>query len=870
MSQAHQNAQFARRNRMSVVRIGLGLLIVAILALGRPELPRVYLGLSFTDWHTILEVFSIVICGLVFAVCWNTYSAERPAALLILGCASLGALLLDLVHTLSFVGMPDFATPNTFGKAFIFYVSARLLIALALLAVALLPWQPNHSSRARYTVLFAVLTYVAIIIWAVLWEPQHVPLMETRENAIPAGKVVVQSGLVVLFVAAGLLFRSRMAYDRDFDGIALFEAAMLMALGELAFTQVNQLTDAAFLVGHGFKVLGFMRIYRAIFVQGIQKPFEDLAASQSLLSKSEEALRTVTDNLPALIAFIDHNLIYRFANKNYERWLGLPQGSIVGRSLTEVLGRYHASQLLPRLRRALRGETLTYDYQYTRRATGPSEEPDPAIPPSLWGVPLASAPTWLNITYMPRRGADGCVDGVYVLTLDVTERRGAEEHAAYIARHDELTGLPNRLAFKDALRDLLTPVGAPPEPFAVLFIDLDRFKTVNDTLGHGAGDKLLQVVAKGLRGAVREVDLVARMGGDEMCVLLRDAQSIQYVSEVAQRLMAELKKPQEIAPTILYKVTVSIGIALYPGDGTDGEALLKNADIAMYQAKAKGRDQYCFFQLEAEGMTRRRMELELELQTAVSRGEFALVYQPILDVRSRRPVGMEALIRWQHPTRGQLAAGEFIALAEEMGIIAELGEWVLESAAAALAELDLHGVLGLVMAVNISARQFQSPMLVETVARVLERHSMSPRRFNLELTESAMMDNPDGAQRIMLQLKALGVGLSVDDFGTGYSSLAYLKRFPVDTVKIDRSFVADVPGDRDDSAIATAIIAMGHSLELGVVAEGVETGDQLAFLATQGCNHFQGHLDSMPMTLSELITNLSERTESPLVGVAGQ
>jgi EAL domain-containing protein (putative c-di-GMP-specific phosphodiesterase class I) len=241
-----------------------------------------------------------------------------------------------------------------------------------------------------------------------------------------------------------------------------------------------------------------------------------------------------------------------------------------------------------------------------------------------------------------------------------------------------------------------------------------------------------------------------------------------------------------------------------------------------------------------------------------------------LDVRSRRPVGMEALIRWQHPTRGQLAAGEFIALAEEMGIIAELGQWVLESAAAALAELDLRGLQGLVMAVNISARQFQSPVLVETVARALERHGVSPRRFNLELTESAMMDNPDSAKRIMLQLKALGVGLSVDDFGTGYSSLAYLKRFPVDTVKIDRSFVADVPGDRDDAAIAAAIIAMGHSLELSVVAEGVETRDQLAFLASQGCNLFQGHLDSRPMTLSELITNLSERAEPALLGVVAR
>jgi EAL domain-containing protein (putative c-di-GMP-specific phosphodiesterase class I) len=338
---------------------------------------------------------------------------------------------------------------------------------------------------------------------------------------------------------------------------------------------------------------------------------------------------------------------------------------------------------------------------------------------------------------------------------------------------------------------------------------------------------------------------------------------MDYAAEIAQRLRDELGTPVELTPTMPYRVTVSIGIAMYPGAGADGESLLKNADIAMYQAKAAGRDQSRFFQLEAEGLARRRMEIELGLQSAVAHGELVLLYQLILDVAGRRPVGIEALLRWNHPARGQLAPVEFIGVAEEMGLIGALGEWVLNSAARTLAELDRGAAPGLFMAVNISARQFQNPALVAAVESALSAHGIAAARLHLELTESAMMDHPEEAKRIMVELKSLGVGLSVDDFGTGYSSLAYLKRFPVDCVKIDRSFVQDLPADRDDAAIAAAIIAMGHSLGLNVVAEGVETEAQLAFLAAQGCELFQGYLDSQPLGLSDLLNHLSKPDRRP-------
>lgn len=837
MSDLSDESLLRRRYQSSLLRAGLAVAAVIPISFWAVPIPRQLSWLSFTQWHTILESFSIVICGLVFGVCWNSFSTERPRSVLILGCASLGSLLLDSIHVLSFEGMPDLITPNTYGKTFLFYFSARVLIASALVTVALSPWKSASGRQWRYPLLLGVLAYVAVIVWAVFVVPDDVPFLNIQSGAVPQSKVLAQSGLVVIFGAAALAFRFRMFKDRNFDVVALFEAAIYMALGEFCFTQVQHLSESTLFLGHIFKALGFIRIYQAIFVYCIRAPYQSLADSQAKLRDNEETLRTVTDNLPALIAYVDSSLVYRFANKNYHRWLNIPEGGIVGKSVREVLGRRHATELVPRMRRALRGESFTYDYQFTARG--------------------AQKPTWLNITYMPRTEADGSVQGAYILTLDVTERRAAEDHAAYLASHDELTGLPNRLAFKSALHKLLTPPENIDQKFAILFIDLDRFKTVNDTLGHDAGDKLLKVVANRLRDAVRGADLVARMGGDEMCVLLHEATANEYVSEAASRLREQLKKPVEIAPGVIYRVTVSIGIAMYPGDGASSDSLLKNADIAMYQAKSGGRDQFRFFQVEAEGLARRRLDLEINLQSAIAGNEMILYYQPIFDVISQLPVGIEALIRWKHPTRGLLYPNEFIGVAEEAGFIEALGEWVLDTAAYAMTQLPPVFSRSLFMSVNISARHFQSAALIETVRDTLRRHAIEPSRFHLEMTESALMVDSEEAQDTMRLLKNIGVKLAVDDFGTGYSSLAYLKRFPVDTVKIDRSFVMDLPHDRDDAALAGAIIAMGHSLGLDVIAEGVETKEQLAFLAHHGCNFYQGYLATVPLPLDALIELLT-------------
>jgi diguanylate cyclase (GGDEF)-like protein len=466
---------------------------------------------------------------------------------------------------------------------------------------------------------------------------------------------------------------------------------------------------------------------------------------------------------------------------------------------------------------------------------------------------------------MPKVTPEGDVVGVYVLSSDITDVMVAERRALFLAEHDELTTLPNRAAFQVAVGKALEQCAKDMSQFAVIFVDVDRFKVINDTLGHAAGDHLLQTLAVRMKQVVRGRDLVARMGGDEMCLLLHDVRDASHTSEIAERILAALRAPVELRTGVQHHVTVSAGIAIFPQDGTDTQTLLRHADIAMYRAKAAGRDGFSLFGSHDGGPAEARLNLELELRTAIDAGQMVLHYQPRVDVVTGRPLGMEALVRWQHPERGLLAPVHFINIAEETGLIVPMGAWVLNHAGQTLRRLQQAGMAGLTMSVNVSARQFKNPKLVDEVAAMIADSGCAARQFELELTESAVMDQPDAAEATMRRLKELGVQLAMDDFGTGYSSLAALKRFPVDCVKIDRSFVNDIPADAGDSALTRAIIAMGHSLGLHVVAEGVERRDQLDFLRHEGCDEYQGYYFAKPMSESALTNLLSQIPRAALV-----
>ncbi len=454
-------------------------------------------------------------------------------------------------------------------------------------------------------------------------------------------------------------------------------------------------------------------------------------------------------------------------------------------------------------------------------------------------------PKWLSISAV--RDAGGQTVRYVALFADITHLKESEARLEHLAHFDVLTDLPNRLLFNSRLEHALERSRRHGQRLALLFLDLDRFKTINDSLGHPAGDELLIEVAHRIRARLRDEDTLARLGGDEFVILLEQQDEAQMAAVVAQDLLQVLAAPAQLSSGHEVFISASIGISLFPDDADDATRLVSSADAALYQAKVQGRNTYCFYTESLTTAANEHLALETNLRRGLERGEFVLHYQPLIAAHDGSPVGVEALLRWQPPGEALVAPGKFIPIAEETGLIVPLGEWVLRTACAqARAWLDA-GLPPLLMAVNLSGRQFQSENMVALVRAALADSGLPAQYLELELTESIVMNQAEQAIATLDALKALGVRLAIDDFGTGYSSLAYLKRFPIDKLKIDRSFVHGVADNTDDREIAATIIAMARSLNLDVLAEGVETEQQLAFLRLYGCDQYQGFLFGKPM-----------------------
>jgi diguanylate cyclase (GGDEF)-like protein/PAS domain S-box-containing protein len=458
----------------------------------------------------------------------------------------------------------------------------------------------------------------------------------------------------------------------------------------------------------------------------------------------------------------------------------------------------------------------------------------------------------IDLAYVPTIVKQKVV-GVFGLMRDITEAANYERHIAYLASHDTLTGLPNRNLLDDRLRHAIEKRHA--QQFGILFMDLNRFKIVNDSLGHDKGDLLLQMTAERLRKAVREGDTVARLGGDEFVVMLEDIDSSDRVAQVANELLAVVAEPFQLGGHEL-TISTSIGGSVYPKDGTDAVTLLKHADLAMYQAKELGAGTFRFFNPAMNVKMLERLLTESSLKRALERNEFVLHYQPIIDAQLGSPVGVEALVRWIHPERGLIAPEDFIPLAEEIGVICDLGEWVLETACRQNRIWQKQGLVPLKMSVNLSAQQLAQAEFTAILQRVLDATELDPRWLGLEITETSLMQNIDISLVTLQEIRDIGISISIDDFGTGYSSLAYLKKLPIHTLKIDKSFIHDVILDPDDAAIVTATIALAHNMGLQVVAEGVMTASQMRFLMDRHCNTMQGYLFSRPVPATELPAHL--------------
>ncbi len=520
-----------------------------------------------------------------------------------------------------------------------------------------------------------------------------------------------------------------------------------------------------------------------------------------------------------------------------------PRILAVNRAFTEITG-YSESEVLgqnPRLLQSGRHDASFYQALWASvRETGHWQG-------ELWNRRKCGEtyPQLLTIsTVYDEQGQPSHYVGV---TTDISQLKRSEERLEHLAHFDPLTNLPNRLLVQSRLDHAIERARHQGQCIALLSLDLNRFKTVNDSLGHPVGDELLQALAHRLSGALRADETLARLGGDEFLIVLEDLPHPEHAATLAQAVIGLLERPFSLPSGYEVYVGASIGISLFPTDGECSTELIQHADVAMYQAKEQGRNTFQFYTPALTRAAGERLALEASLRRALAKGDFRVHYQPQFAVRGGAPVGVEALVRWLDPARGLIPPDCFIPLTEETGLILPLGEWVLRTACAQACAWNAAGLPRITMAVNLSSRQLQQRDLVERIAAILAETGLPPAQLKLELTESAVMAHGEHGPAVLKSLKALGLSLAIDDFGTGYSSLAYLKRFPVDEIKIDRGFVRDIPADPNDMEIAAAIIAMTHNLKLRVVAEGVETDEQLAFLERQGCDAYQGFLVSPPV-----------------------
>jgi diguanylate cyclase (GGDEF)-like protein/PAS domain S-box-containing protein len=558
-------------------------------------------------------------------------------------------------------------------------------------------------------------------------------------------------------------------------------------------------------------------------VRGILVDITERKQAEDALRASEEKYRNLVNTAQDAIYTVSPTGELMSLNAAFEKLTGWSTAEWIGKPFAPIVHPEDLPVAIDILQRVLAGETASFELRIKSKS-------GEYLIAEFSAAPLVE---------------DGQITGLLGVGRDVTERRKAQDMIRQLAYHDALTGLPNRALFEDRLRVALAQAQRQRQMVAVMFLDVDRFKLVNDTLGHTGGDTLLRAVAEELSGVIREGDTVARVGGDEFTLLLPAMSDETDALAVAERILETFKRPRFVDGQE-FSVTTSIGITIFPQDGSDVDTLLRNADTAMYRAKERGRDNFQLYTPAMNAAVIQRLALENDLRHAVERGELFLRYQPVSDVSSGQIVGAEALLRWEHPQRGTLDPDSFIPLAEETGLIVPVGEWVLREAC--LQAKTWHDAgLPIRIGVNLSVRQLHHKDLIRLVTSVLDESGVAPEMLQLEITEGDVMSNVEFIIGVLHGLRAMGVGISVDDFGTGYSSLSYLKRFPIDSVKIDRSFVRDLATDPSDAAIVTTVIAMARNLSLRVVAEGVETNEQLEFLRLRNCDEYQGYLISRPV-----------------------
>ncbi len=776
---------------------------------------------QFVFWHSAVEIFAVVVAMLIFVTGYRAMLSDRKGAVVLLGVAFLGVGLFDFLHTMSYVGMPDAISANSPHKSILFWLAGRILAASALLAYAMLPAVSEVSSASKRRALVLMLLVVAGIGWLGLCWPTSVPAFFVPGQGLTGLKIGLEWLVIGIdLLTLGVLWRRRRALINE-RVMALIFAAALSAMSELFVTKLGVLDmDGANALGHLYKLVAYLFLLQATFNEALRRPL-------TLLQSQHQREKLILDVAPDGILLVDQDGAILMANHAMSALTGYDASDLVGQNVDRLLPPgAHARAGLAAVQPGVAGRALP-DLSLQHRDGR-------QVPVEIVVKNVDDASTRHAIVYI----------------RDLTERKYYEQSLRYQATHDELTGLPNRWLFRLQLDQALGHSARAGLKVAVLLLDLDYFKTVNDSFGHATGDALLVQVGQRIGAVLRDNDMLARLGGDEFAVFLSDVARLDDAAGVVIALIAALQAPFRLHQQDVYS-GASLGLAIYPDDAADGETLMRYADMAMYQAKQAGRGGYACYSQEMDRRAHEDMQLHTRLKEAMAQGILQLHYQPQVDVQTGALVGVEALLRWPDPVLGAVSPASFIPVAEATGLILDLSDWVLETACRQSAAWAAAGT-PLCVAVNFSAQQFRQGNLQEKVAAALARSGAEARWLCIEITESIAMTHPEQARVQLAALVAMGCSVALDDFGTGYSSLAYLKRLPVSKLKIDKSFMDGIPDDVNDVTISHAIIALAHGLGMTLVAEGIETPEQLAFLRQHGCETYQGWLCAKAMSAQDL------------------
>lgn len=793
---------------------------------------------AFLPLHAFVETLSVVIAALIFAVGWHAYVQSRAINVVLISCAFLAVALLDSGHFMSYAGMPDFVTPATPSKSILFWLSARFIAAMALLAAIMIGWKPVNSYRASYLIVSASIAYVAIAYWLILFHPAALPETYLPGAGLTPFKVILEYLIVFIHIISAavlFLFIGTRLSDNEYSRNLLI-ALCIMVLSELCFTLYSSVSDIFNLVGHLYKILAYFFLYKAIYVVSVKHPFDKLQQAQQRVFAEKELAQVTLNSIGDAVITTDVDGRVLLLNPVAELLTGWTQSEAGGMPLDEVFNIVDHITRKPI-------ENPAYRAINEGVIVGPTSQ---SVLISRDHQEYA-----IEDSAAPIRDNEGRVLGCVLVFHNITEKHQLMEQISWQAGHDTLTGLPNRTLLSDRIGQAIAHAQRQEQLLLVCFMDLDGFKAVNDQHGHEMGDKLLIKVARRLSKTVRGDDTISRLGGDEFVLLLSEIRNMDEVDLLLTRILEEVARPYLIEQTTL-KISASIGSTIFPFDQNDSDTLLRHADQAMYQAKQSGRNRFHLFDASMDLQIQEHHLQLSRLELALMQEEFCIHYQPKVNLRSGEIIGMEALLRWQHPGKGLLRPHEFLNLAEDSSLIVDIGNCVLNEALQQISKWSQAGYTWRV-SVNIAARQLQRLDFIENLKSIMAKYPDAPAtQLELEILESSALDDMAHVRSIILACQEMGISVSLDDFGSGYSSLAYLRHLPVNSLKIDQSFVRDMLDDEEDCALVEGILQMARVFKRDVIAEGMETAAHGALLLNLGCNNAQGNGIAHPMPAAEV------------------